>query len=64
MTKMITTHIRAYPDIKNKLLQMSLKLSSIQCKRISAPEVLRRMINIPAIEDILVEDAKTKRRLI
>ena len=58
------TLVRAYDFDKLKLKDWSLELSNIQKSRVSTPEVLRRVLNIPELKElILVPDAYKKRRL-
>lgn len=63
MRKKPTTQIRVYPDIKDKLMDLSLELTGIQKERVSIPESLRRIANIPNLKNILIDDAKMKARL-
>lgn len=61
----IETHIRAFPDVKVKLDEWGRKISVIENKRIKISEVVRRMTNIPNIDNILFKDSeeKFKRRM-
>jgi hypothetical protein len=54
------TNIRAYNETKIKLNKLALDLSSIQNKRVSVPEALRRISNIPNIKNVLSQDAFVK----
>lgn len=56
-------HIRVSPEVKQKYDDLSIELSAIQRKRVSVPEVNRRLLNIPNIANILKKDAEMKRRL-
>lgn len=56
-----STNIRAYPDIRDKLNDWSLKLSAIEGKTVKVPEVVKRITNIPLVPIALEEDARIKR---
>ena len=54
--------IKVYKETHQKLLQKSLALSVVECRRVSIPETLRRTLNIPNIDLVLMSDADIKRR--
>lgn len=58
-----TVLIRSYPDVKEKIKDISRELSTIQKSDVKSAEVLRRAMAIPDITDILKRDAELKRRL-
>jgi hypothetical protein len=53
--------IQCRPDIHDALFTQTSKLSSIEGKRVSMDETIRRMMNVPQINSILENDAKYKR---
>ena len=57
------THIRITNEDKAKIDSISLELSAIENRRISVPELNRRVWNIPNLKDILRIDAERKRRM-
>ena len=57
-----TDNIRVYREDKLKLRDITIDLTNIQREKISFPETLRRVLNIPNIKDQLKLDAEIKRR--
>jgi len=57
-----TKTTRVYPETKERINCLSNKLTGVQLKKVSSAELLRRMMSIPVIENILLADAKEKRR--
>ena len=55
------TSIRTYAEEKDKINQISRELSALQKCKVTCPEVIRRMTNIPNVYQILKEDAYFKR---
>ena len=64
MTKKNLLNIRIYPKEKNILDNIKLDISYIEKNpKIRTPEVLRRIFNIPNLNEVLKRDAELKRRL-
>lgn len=55
--------IKTYKECYDKKKDLSFKLSAIEGRRVSIPEVDRRILNIPNISLVLSNDAEIKRRL-
>lgn len=58
-----STLIRINQDDKRKLEQIRRDLQATQGKDIRTPEMMRRIANIPRLKDVLLDDAKFKRRI-
>jgi len=58
-----STLLRVYVPEKLKLKDLSLELSNLQKERVSIPETMRRIANIPNLREVLAGDAIIKRRL-
>ena len=58
-----TTHIRTYPEDKDKLDNLARELSIVQRSNVKIPEALRRITNVPGLKELLIKDAEAKRRL-
>lgn len=58
-----TVPIRVRKEEKEKMLKVARELSMIEEKEIRNAEVMRRISNIPNVKEILIKDAKLKRRL-
>lgn len=61
---MNTTHIRVRKEEKDYFKQLARDLSSTQNEDVKIPEVVRRMINIPRLKDVLINDAVEKKKKI
>lgn len=55
--------IRARVEDREKLNQLNRELSAIQKETIKTPETMRRILAIPNLKDVLINDAELKRRL-
>lgn len=63
MKKINTTQARVTPETNEKAKQLARELSVIQNDKVSVPEIFRRVMNIPNIENVLKVDAINKRRI-
>jgi hypothetical protein len=61
MTKNIV-NTRIYKEEHDRLNTLAREISAIQNRRVGNPEVIRRMFNVPSIQDTLKKDAEMKRR--
>jgi hypothetical protein len=61
MSNKRTSHIRVFPEVKNKINELRRDLSIIQKEDIQTPELMRRTFNIPNLKNTLLEDARVKR---
>jgi len=52
---------KLYTEDKAKLDRLTLDISSLEGKRVSNPETLRRIMRIPKLPDVLREDAFLKK---
>lgn len=57
MSRTNTTHIRIYPDNKLFLKSIENDLSKIEGKKVTIPEILRRMTRIQRLPEVLKEDS-------
>lgn len=55
--------LKIYQEDKYKLDALKIDLSFFQKTRVSSPETLRRILNIPNLKEVLRIDAERKRRL-
>jgi hypothetical protein len=55
--------IRIDEDLKIKLKTLKKEIEIAQEQDIPLKEVLRRTINIPNLKNVLIEDAKAKKRM-
>lgn len=53
--------MRVYKESHDKLSKTSLELSALEGKRVSMPETLKRLTNIPNTKIVLQEDALIKK---
>ncbi len=63
MTKKNLTNIRARIDTKDKVNEMSRKLSMLEGRDVPVPEVLKRTFNIKGLPKVLEEDARAKKKM-
>lgn len=59
----ITKPVKLDPDTHELLKTLSREISEAQNFDVSLGETIRRNLNIPNSRDILIEDAKIKRRM-
>lgn len=57
------TSTKINPSDVEKLNNWKLKISATQGKPLTNQETIRRIFNIPSIEDILIKDAEAKKKL-
>lgn len=57
------TLIRCYPSERDRILKAAREISVLEERDIRTPELIRRITNIPNIKEILLDDARLKRKL-
>jgi hypothetical protein len=58
-----TTHLRAYPETKSRIKKATEDISKVEGKKVTTPELLKRMSNVPNIKNILIRDAQIKKKM-
>jgi hypothetical protein len=58
-----TTHLRAYTETKMRIGKATKEISEIEGKKVTTPELLKRMSNVPDIKNILIRDAQIKKKM-
>ena len=54
--------IKAPPEVHDKLMNLTLKLSDVQGVKIGMHETIRRAFKISNVEETLIKDAEIKKR--
>lgn len=62
MSKENSTHIRLHKETKLLIKNIEKELSDIEGKKVSSPEVLRRIIRIQRLPEVLKKDSLIYKR--